>query len=73
MRAHSLKGMSCVDALTATACSIALENVNTPLNHSQDVDIFVCLTDSGKIARFISKYKPFPPILACSTSSAVVR
>jgi pyruvate kinase len=58
------KSASATDILATTACSIALEN---------SVDMFVCLTESGKIARFVSKYKPFQPILACTTSSTVVR
>ena len=53
-----------VDILATTACNIALKN---------EVDIFVCLTETGKIARYLSKYKPIQPILACSTSSSVVR
>jgi len=56
--------MTSVDALCTTACCIALEN---------DVDIFICLTDTGRVASYIAKYKPIQPILACSTSSAVVR
>lgn len=39
-----------VDILATTACSIALDN---------NVDIFICLTESGKIAKFIAKYRPF--------------
>ncbi len=53
-----------IDLLSTTACSIALKN---------DVDIFVCLTETGRIARFLAKYKPYQPILACTTSSSVVR
>jgi len=47
---NNLKGLSTVDLLATTACSIALDN---------NVDIFVCLTETGKIARFIAKYRPF--------------
>jgi pyruvate kinase len=61
---NNTKSLSTVDLLATTACSIALDN---------NVDLFICLTDTGKIARFVSKYRPFQPILACSTSSAVVR
>jgi pyruvate kinase len=56
--------LSAVDTLATTACSIALEN---------NVDLFVCLTETGKIARFVAKYRPFQSILACSTSTAVVK
>ena len=56
--------MNTVDILACTACSIALDN---------NVDMFICLTETGKIAKYVSKFKPFQPILACSTSSFVVR
>ncbi len=61
---HNTKGLSTVDLLASTACSIALDS---------NVDIFICLTETGKIARYIAKYRPFQSILACSTSSAVVK
>ena len=53
-RAESMKinkkHLSANDLLATTACNIALDN---------NVDIFVCLTENGKIARFVAKYKPF--------------
>lgn len=42
--------ISSFDALTATACSIGIEN---------NVDIFLCITETGKIARSISKFRPY--------------
>jgi len=47
---NKAKKLSAVDMLATTACNIALDN---------NVDIIVCLTEVGKIARFVSKYKPF--------------
>ncbi len=38
-----------------------------------NVDLFVCLTETGRIARFLSKCRPIQPILACTTSTNVVR
>jgi len=61
---NNAKKLSSSDALATTACSIALDN---------NVDMFICLTDSGRIARYIAKYRPYQPILACSTSTAVTR
>ena len=61
---NNSKKLSPADALATTACSIALDN---------NVDMFVCLTETGRIARYIAKYRPFQPILACSTNSNVVR
>lgn len=42
--------MSAIDILASTACNIALDN---------NVDLFICITETGKIARYISKFKPF--------------
>jgi pyruvate kinase len=50
-----------IDILTTTGCTIAFEE-------SENVDMFVCLTDTGKVARFLAKHHPKQPILACSTS-----
>ena len=47
---NNTKSLSAVDILASTACSIALDN---------NVDIFICLTETGKVARFIAKYRPF--------------
>jgi pyruvate kinase len=38
-----------------------------------NIDIVVVLTDTGRIARYVAKYKPPVPILACSISMPVVR
>jgi len=35
--------------------------------------MFVCITETGKIARYIAKHHPKQPILACSTNGQVVR
>lgn len=58
------KKSNSIDLLASTACNLALEN---------NVDLFVCLTETGKISRYLSKFKPFQPILSCSTSSFVVK
>jgi len=38
-----------------------------------DVDIIVCITENGKIARYLSKQRTKQPVLACSTNSQTVR
>jgi len=38
-----------------------------------DVDIIVCITDNGKIARYLSKQRTKQPVLACSIKSQTVR
>lgn len=47
-----------IDMLCTTATQIALDN---------NVDIFVVLTSTGKIARYLAKQRPIQIILACST------
>lgn len=53
-----------VDMLCTTATQIAIDN---------NVDLFVCLTSTGKIARALAKQKPMQTILACCTQPQVVR
>jgi len=55
---------SCLDMLCSTATQIALDN---------NVDLFVCLTETGNIARALAKQRPMQTILACSTLPQVVR
>jgi len=50
--------------LCTTATQIALDN---------NVDLFVILTSTGKIARYLAKQRPMQTILACSTQQQVVR
>ena len=47
---NNAKKLSPADALATTACSIALDN---------NVDMFICITETGRIARYIAKYRPF--------------
>jgi pyruvate kinase len=37
------------------------------------LDLIIVLTDTGSIARLVSKYRPPVPILACSVISSVIR
>jgi len=55
---------STAEAIAAAACSTVLD-----LN----IDLVIVLTDTGKIARYVAKYRPPVPILACSISMPVVR
>ena len=52
------------EAVAAAACQTVLD-----LN----IDLVIVLTDTGKIARYVAKYKPPVPILACSITMPVVR
>jgi pyruvate kinase len=50
-----------IDVLTTSSCGMAFEK-------ESDVDIIVCVTENGKIAKFLSKQRTKQPILACSTN-----
>lgn len=53
------KNAESLDILATTSCGIAFEK-------DSDVDMLVCLTDNGKIAKYLAKQRPKQPILACS-------
>jgi pyruvate kinase len=54
-----------------TAEAIASSSVSTVLD--LNIDLIITITDTGSIARLVSKYKPPVPILACSSNNAVIR
>ena len=56
---------------TTTAESIASACASAAL--SLKIDIIIVLTDTGRIARFVAKYRPRQVILACSVSAHIVR
>jgi pyruvate kinase len=58
------KRANVMDILCTTASQIALDN---------NVDLFICLTSTGKIARFLAKQHLIQTILACSVNSNVVK
>jgi pyruvate kinase len=55
----------------STAESVASAAVSTVLD--LNIDLIIVLTDTGKIARYVAKYRPPVPILACSVSLPVVK
>lgn len=61
---HTPAPVATAEAVAAAACSAVLD-----LN----IDLIVVLTDSGKLARLVSKYRPNKNILACSINASVVR
>lgn len=58
------KGVGVTDMLCSTATQIALDN---------NVDLFICLTKTGTIARYLARQRPEQLILCCSEYSNVVR
>jgi len=64
MKMFTQAGVSTSEALAASAVSTVLD-----LN----IDLIIVLTDTGALARLVSKYRPSVPILACSVSAPVIR
>jgi len=64
-----LKMYTPVPLCTAEAVSSAAVSTILDLN----IDLVIVLTDTGKVARYVAKYRPPVPILACSISMNVVR
>jgi len=64
LRLYTPSPLATAEAIASAACATVLD-----LN----IDLIIVLTDTGKIARYISKYKPPVPILACSISMPVVK
>ena len=56
--------VSTAEALAASAVSTALD---------LQIDLIIVLTETGLMARYVSKYRPSIPILACSANDAVIR
>lgn len=52
------------EAVASACCSAALD---------LPIGLIIVLTDSGKLARLVSKYRPKQKILACSINASVVR
>jgi pyruvate kinase len=65
---RKLKTQGCnvsqIDTLITTACNIAAET---------GVDLMICMTETGDLPRYLSKYNMEQTILACSTDSTIVR
>lgn len=66
---NDLKMYTPVPLSTAEAISSAAVSTVLDLN----IDLIIVLTDTGKIAKYVAKYRPPVPILACSISSHVVK
>lgn len=56
--------VSTAEAVASAACACVLD---------LKLDLIVVLTDNGKLARLVAKYRPKVKILACSVNGSVVR
>ena len=57
--------ISTAEAVASAVCSSVLDQ--------KDIGLIIVLTESGKLARLVSKYRPEVNILACSINAHVVR
>ncbi|MBP7006120.1 pyruvate kinase [Patescibacteria group bacterium] len=51
----------------------AMTNVATILSHAIDAKAIVCLTETGAVARLLSRHRPPMPIYACTENAQVAR
>jgi len=49
LKAHTLLPISTAESTAASACSAAL---------NLDIDLIIVLTETGRIARYVAKYRP---------------
>jgi pyruvate kinase len=66
---EDIKGNTPLPISTAESTAAAAANAALNLN----IDLIIVLTDTGRIARYVAKYRPKQPILACSISSSIVK
>lgn len=58
------KASNTSEAVAASAATAAL---------TLGIDLIIVLTDTGRIARLVAKYRPQQPIFACSVSSVIIK
>lgn len=66
---QNIKSFSKSPTLSSESIAAACASAALSLN----IDIIIVLTDTGRIARLVAKYRPKQVILACSVSAHVVR
>jgi pyruvate kinase len=64
IKENTLLPITTAESTAAAAASAAL---------TLNIDLIIVLTDTGRIARYVAKYRPRQPILACSISQSIVR
>lgn len=65
MKLYSAGSYGTQEAVASAVCSAAMDQTQ--------IKLIVCLTESGKLARLVSKYRPELNILACSSDDTVIR
>mmetsp|Transcript_19353 Transcript_19353/g.29670 ORF Transcript_19353/g.29670 Transcript_19353/m.29670 type:complete len:396 (+) Transcript_19353:156-1343(+) len=65
MKLYTPKPIHTSEAVAAAACQAVLDQ--------KEITLIIVLSDTGKLARLVAKYRPEVNILACSLNSAAVR
>jgi len=65
IKLHTPGPVGTAEAVASAVCSAVLDQ--------KDISLIIALTDTGKLARLISKYRPEVNILACSVNASAVR
>lgn len=65
LKLYTPSPVTTTEAVASAVCSAVLDQ--------KDIHLIIVLTDSGKLARLVSKYRPEVKILACSVNGHVVR
>mmetsp|Transcript_31448 Transcript_31448/g.48103 ORF Transcript_31448/g.48103 Transcript_31448/m.48103 type:complete len:461 (-) Transcript_31448:36-1418(-) len=65
LKDYTKKPFPIAEAVSSAVCSAVLDQ--------KDIQLIIVLTDSGKLARLVSKYRPEVNILACSINAHAVR
>jgi len=65
LKDYTPKPFPTAEAVASAVCSAVLDQT--------DINLIIVLTDSGKLARLVSKYRPEVKILACSINAHAVR
>ena len=65
LKSYTQQPVETAEAVASAACAAVLDQ--------KEISLIIVLTDTGKLARLVSKYRPEVNILACSLTSNSVR
>lgn len=65
IKSYTPTPVNTAEAVASALCQAVLDQ--------NDISLIIVLTESGKLARLVSKYRPETQILACSINASVVR
>ena len=65
MKLYTPGPVGTTEAVASAVCSAVLDQ--------KDIALIIVLTETGKLARLVSKYRPEVKILGCSNNGSVIR